>query len=279
MSVWPGGCETRDASVSLERRAVGWYAAGITIAASPLFLWLACRVENTATPAQDARGADARMIHIVGGDYQGARMPDYLLDSHEVTAGAYALCVAARGCAAIPSSGDCNYGSRASHPMNCIGQRNASEYCRWRTAGGRLPTQLEFFWATRGRDAARLFPWGDAPPRPSLVNGCGTECVDELRRRGRSPELEPLYDADDGWVLTAPVGSHPAGLSRDGVHDLVGNVAEWTSDEHRGLKKIVGGSWLSRTADDLGSGRPSFRGEEERESGIGFRCARTVDVD
>ena len=39
-----------------------------------------------------------------------------------------------------------------------------------------------------------------------------------------------MYKDDDGFANTAPVGSFPAGASRYGVEDVVGNVWEWTAD-------------------------------------------------
>ena len=39
-----------------------------------------------------------------------------------------------------------------------------------------------------------------------------------------------MYDVDDGFPNTAPVGSFPKGASRYGVEDVVGNVWEWVAD-------------------------------------------------
>ena len=39
-----------------------------------------------------------------------------------------------------------------------------------------------------------------------------------------------MYDVDDGFPNTAPVGSFPKGASRYGVKDVVGNVWEWVAD-------------------------------------------------
>jgi ergothioneine biosynthesis protein EgtB len=86
-----------------------------------------------------------------------------------------------------------------------VSHAEASAYARWRDS--RLPTETEFHRAAYGTpsDAERPFPWGEEPPDPSRAN------FDFAR-------WEPV-----------PVGSHPAGASAWGVHDLLGNGWEWTS--------------------------------------------------
>lgn len=103
------------------------------------------------------------------------------------------------------------------HPFVWINLEGARRYCAW--VGKRLPTEAEWEFAGRhdpetGRDL--VYPWGDEfePGRAA----CG----------------EPA--CRDGFENLAPVGTFDGtggrkdGSSPWGVHDLVGNAAEWVAD-------------------------------------------------
>jgi formylglycine-generating enzyme required for sulfatase activity len=123
-----------------------------------------------------------------------------------------------------------------------------------------VPTASEWEWAARGRGEGRWFPWGFESPKCEravmaleAVDGCGA---------GR----------------TAPVGSRPRGKSRDGVLDLAGNVAEWTSTAKVGKYLVTrGGSWNQSIPSAFRAGDRTGAQESTR-GGIetGFRCV--VDV-
>jgi formylglycine-generating enzyme required for sulfatase activity len=82
----------------------------------------------------------------------------------------------------------------------------AKAYAGWR--GRALPTEAEFHRAAYGtpNGRERCYPWGDT-------------------LSGRPPANFDFIRWDP-----QPVGMHPEGASAFGVHDLVGNGWEWTSD-------------------------------------------------
>ena len=89
-----------------------------------------------------------------------------------------------------------------------VSHAEATAYAKW--LGRKLPSEGQFHRATYGTPdgkSERNYPWGDAGP---------TEKHGNFDFRSWDPE---------------PVGSHPAGASAFGVHDLVGNGWEWTRTE------------------------------------------------
>jgi len=113
--------------------------------------------------------------------------------------------------------------------------------------------------AARGREG-RTYPWGERPP--------------DAQRAvfGRGPGE------------TAPVGSVPAGATPEGVHDLAGNVDEWTSTLYRPYpyrrdgrerRDPVAGERVTRGGNHVYSGpgelRPTYRAGFSRAEARGHR--------
>ena len=104
---------------------------------------------------------------------------------------------------------------RETHPVVQVAYEDAKAYADW--AGKDLPTEAEWEYAARGGLDGAEFCWGDAfmPEGKHLANTW----------QGEFPWQNK---AEDGFIRTAPVGSYPA--NGYGLHDMAGNVWEWTSD-------------------------------------------------
>ncbi len=229
----------------------------------------------------------------------------YCIDRTEVTVGAYAACVAAKGCTAAPQTApyigyseegvkqwnlSCNGDDRPTHPINCVDWDQAAGYCRW--AGKRLPSEAEWEYAARHDPTSakdRTYPWGDEAPSARRMNACGTECV-AMGRRDLQLDWNAIYEASDGWETTAPVGHFPAGASSIGALDMAGNVWEWTADwygeypgaavtDPQGAKAgtyrlFRGGGWDSDDAVWVRAANRDWVGPAHHSVNLGFRCAR-----
>lgn len=191
----------------------------------------------------------------------------HCLDRTEVTATAYATCVAAGRCApagmGLAATG--GVAGLESHPINYVSFVDATTYCGRR--GARLPTQAE--WEYAASPDGRTYPWGEAEPSATLLNVCARECF-----------FPSFFSYADPFPRTAPVGSFPAGASPFGVLDLWGNVWEWTSDVWEsypvplptdGMYRVLrGGGWDN----DLEAGSVLRGAVTDRGEAFGFRCAR-----
>jgi sulfatase modifying factor 1 len=153
----------------------------------------------------------------------------------------------------------CNEGitDRGEHPMNCVSADQASAFCR--AQDKRLPTEEEWEWAARAEDRVppwgnkvRNFPWGNDLPASQL---CWSR---PLPRDG-----------------TCKVGSFPDGDTPDGIHDLAGNVQEWTSSSAEGGYRVYrGSSWRGKYATDLYVAGRLWASPQARGAWLGFRCAK-----
>ena len=190
----------------------------------------------------------------------------YCLDTHEVTAGAYAACTSAGKCSAEGLTCDvtATYGAygQEQHPINCVNYEQAKAYCAWRDK--RLPTIEEWAWAVRGGDEARKNPWGNAPPK------------DQLCWSGRKQES---WDQEVVRPLgTCAVGQFPKDVNRWGVFDLSGNVSEWARvAESHPYGKVNGLNWRSMTihhGSTVADGFSSQANKGHVAPEMGFRCAR-----
>ena len=209
-------------------------------------------------------------------------LDEYEIDKYEVTTVQYLKFVLAEN---RPPLIDWQYDggnfqdTMVNHPVMHVSWYDAEAYCRW--AGKRLPSSAEWEKAARGEDG-RLFPWGNQPAGPSRANF------------GRTGLSGPVRDRPERLLLYPPIISvdkYENAVSPYGIHQMSGNVAEWTADwfdpnyyksapdrnpkgPQKGTQKSFrGGGWIDSTP----SIRPAQRNGTDptvKMNWLGFRCAR-----
>jgi len=109
--------------------------------------------------------------------------------------------------------------TRGRHPVTQIAYEDAEAYATW--AGKALPTETEWEYAARGGLEGATFAWGDefAPGGQMMANTW----------QGEFPWQNLMQD---GYAGTSPVGAFPP--NGFGLHDMTGNVWEWTCDAPNG---------------------------------------------
>jgi formylglycine-generating enzyme required for sulfatase activity len=247
--------EARAAAIA-EARARTARAAGVVLA----FRDCAQCPDLVAVPAGSTRLASGRNVAIA---------TPFAVGKFEVTFAEWDACVAQGGCSHRPD--DRGWG-RGRQPVMNVSWDDAQQYIAWlsRKTGKsyRLLSEAEWEYAAQvgsGREAAVTRGANQAN-----CDGCGS-----------------------GWDgrQTTPVGSFAANAF--GLHDMLGNVWEWTADcwnpSHAGapadgsartsgdcsFRVLRGGSWRSDPEDT----RSAYRGwffTDYRGDDSGFRVARTL---
>ena len=186
------------------------------------------------------------------------------------------------------------------YPVVGVSWEQANAFCAWRTEyllkglgpqaryiqRYRLPTEAEWEYAARGKDGTE-FPWNETNTKNE--NGCFY--ANFKPDRGNYTQ--------DGNLITSRVGSY--GANSNGLYDMAGNVAEWTStvyteagvtamndinpqleykaaleDPYRLKKKSVrGGSWKDPES-FIRSAWRSWEYQNMPRSYVGFRCVRSL---
>ena len=169
---------------------------------------------------------------------------------------------------------------RMNHPVVHVSWNDAVEYCKW--GGKRLPTEAEWEYAARAGLNDRLFPWGNNawPKGQHFMNIW----------QGDFPHSNLV---EDGFMATAPVDSFPP--TKFGLHNIVGNVWEWTADwwttrhskDHSmdpqgppsGTDKVKkGGSYMchEKTCYRYRCAARSSNTPDSSASNLGFRCVKNT---
>jgi formylglycine-generating enzyme required for sulfatase activity len=250
------------------------------------WLWLSLSSPALAQETLESQGLRFRLIpggsYLLGspldepGRYAAEPTPHrvtlspFYLAATETTNAQYARFLTATGHPAPLYWQDKNLNA-PTQPVVGVTWHDARAFCRWltQTTGKvhRLPTEAEWEAAARGSLVSEPYPWGR-----ELPNAGG-------RYRAN---YYPDDFADDGFRLTAPVGSFPA--NGYGLFDMAGNVSEWCADEVTPLggespfaapdyRVRKGGSWRSR-ARDLRCAARKFYPPHTADGFIGFRVLR-----
>ena len=186
------------------------------------------------------------------------------------------------------------------YPVVGVTWEQANAFCAWRTnflikgLGGyarhiqryRLPSEAEWEYAARGKEG-NPFPWESK----EVKSDKGCFYANFKPDRGNYTQ--------DGSLITSKCGIFSA--NSNGLYDMAGNVAEWTSDvyteagikatadmnpalyynaakedPYRLKKKSVrGGSWKDPES-MIRSAWRSYEYQNQPRSFIGFRCVRTM---
>ena len=179
---------------------------------------------NALAPGARIQDRGGPVLAYVPERHAGAALPAFSIAVHEVTRREYAEFARATGRAAAPCGGGVfrradwrnpGFAQRDDEPVVCVSAEDADAYARWLTqrtgSTYRLPNRAEWLLLAK----------------PAIVSGApcrGANVLDTSTGRG----IVARHECSDGFEHTAPVGRFAA--SALGVHDLDGNVREWSSE-------------------------------------------------
>ena len=187
------------------------------------------------------------------------------------------------------------------YPVVGVTWEQANAFCAWRTEyllrglgrdaryvqRYRLPTEIEWEYAARGKEGFP-FPWGNSL---EVKNEKGCYYANFKPDEGNYTQ--------DGNLITSQVGIY--GANSNGLFDMAGNVAEWTSTVYTEAgvsamsdvnpeltynaavedpyvlkrKSVRGGSWKDPIS-YIRSAWRTWEYQNQPRSFIGFRCVRSL---
>ena len=223
------------------------------VMAAAVMIWSA-----TLSAEEAAKECPPGMARVPGGAFTPAgkphvTVPDLCMDATEVTVAQYAACTT---CTAPKTTEFCNWGVKGKddHPVNCVTWAQSDAYCK--AQGKRLPTEWEWEWAARGGVEGWARPWGKESAEGRLC-----------WKRYSMVKAKSFG--------TCPAASFPQGDSPQGIHDLAGNVWEWTSSAAGpGTRVFRGSGWRISTANSILSGMRVDHAASGQFFDLGFRCVK-----
>lgn len=174
---------------------------------------------------------------------------------------------------------DDNKWGRGSRPIINVSWQDAVDFSRWMSAQTgftyRLPTEAEWEFFARANTTSDYW-WGDKDPK-DLAN-----C-----KRGCDSQYAGTFSSK-----SSPVGSFPQ--NPFGLHDISGNVAEWTADcfqnHYSGApidgsavtlddcqRGVIRGGAMNNNSKDLYSYSREGINKTTKRRNIGFRLVREID--
>jgi len=161
---------------------------------------------------------------------------------------------APRACWSRPDGPGSSISGRDEEPVVHVAFEDAETYAAW--AGKALPTEAEWERAARGGLEGAVYVWGDEPEPPA-------------ERRANYWHGDFPWRSDEGYGRRAPVGSFPP--NGYGLHDMAGNVWEWTSDWYTGDPGQ--GCCVPRLEDSYDPAQPQFPIPRKVIKGGSYLCA------
>ncbi len=116
------------------------------------------------------------------------------------------------------------------HPVVCVNWDDAKAYVDWLSQNTgkayRLASEAEWEYAARAGTTASRY-WGDSRSDPACLNA---NVADRTRAAAHNlvTSDDNIFQCTDGHIFTALVGRFQANAF--GLHDMIGNVFEWTED-------------------------------------------------
>ena len=164
--------------------------------------------------------------------------------------------------------------------MNCVELATATAACA--ALGRRLPTEVEWEFAARGRGSGFTFPWGGAYPNcctaslsrgPGALSECGDGGVEPVRSHPRTRSCDPGDESPDhvydlGGSVSEALSTGFAPYSADCWASV--GILRGAPHCRSALSSIRGGNWNAGFVFAVSALRNNFVVDPT----IGFRCAR-----